>query len=611
MTTVAVLMGGWSPEREVSLVSGKACAEGLREGGHTVIEYDVKRDLRALVDFLRPAAGGGPDVVFNALHGKYGEDGCIQGVLEIMKVPYTHSGVLASAIAMDKPMSRHVFTSIGIRVALGKVVERRSLASGDPMPRPYVVKPIDQGSSVGVHIVREGDNLAAVEVAEAQFGEKVLVEKFVPGRELTVAIMGDKAVAVTELRPRTRFYDYEAKYTDGVTEHLIPAPIPAEVYEKAKEWALMAHQALGCNGARPRRPALGRQQARHRGPGRARAQHPARHDAAVAGARAGQVGRHLLARAHDLDGRPREAAGMSRATRQQSRSAGARATTTAASEGREPDPQDRPADLAPADDAGPWPCCMLGLGGGGGWWAWKQGWLVAAQEQARCRRHASVIAAVTPFKLTDVTVEGRDYVTREAILAALNVQAGDSLLGIDLQAARKRLEAIDWVASATVERRLPDTLYVTLKERRAVAIWQNGNEYTLIDKNGRTVRASRMPPGAESLLLLGGPGAPEHVGELLLLLAYEPSIAKQLRAAVWVGQRRWNLVLNNDAEIWLPEEDAVAALQRSPNSKRRINCCRASSASSICGCRTSSISGSAAPAGDPPPNGPVVEYVET
>jgi len=248
MTTVAVLMGGWSPEREVSLVSGKACAEGLREGGHDVVEYEVRRDLRALVEFLRPAAGGGPDVVFNALHGKYGEDGCIQGVLEIMKVPYTHSGVLASAIAMDKPMSRHVFTSIGIRVALGKVVERRSLASGDPMPRPYVVKPIDQGSSVGVHIVREGDNLAAVEVAEAQFGERVLVEKFVPGRELTVAIMGDKAVAVTELRPRTRFYDYEAKYTDGATEHLIPAPIPAEVYEKAKEWALMAHQALGCTG---------------------------------------------------------------------------------------------------------------------------------------------------------------------------------------------------------------------------------------------------------------------------------------------------------------------------------------------------------------------------
>ena len=171
-----------------------------------------------------------------------------QGVLEILQIPYTHSGVLASAIAMDKPMSRHVFTSIGIRVAEGKVVERRSLAQGDPMPRPYVVKPIDQGSSVGVHIVREGDNLAAVEHAEAQFGEKVLVEKFVPGRELTVAVMDDKAVAVTELRPRTKFYDYEAKYTDGITEHLVPAPIPAEVYEQARAWALKAHQALGCNG---------------------------------------------------------------------------------------------------------------------------------------------------------------------------------------------------------------------------------------------------------------------------------------------------------------------------------------------------------------------------
>jgi D-alanine-D-alanine ligase len=245
---VAVLMGGWSPEREVSLVSGKACAEGLREGGHHVVEYDVKRDLRALVDFLRPASGGGPDVVFNALHGKYGEDGCIQGILEVLSVPYTHSGVLASAIAMDKSLTRHIFTSVGMRVAPGTVVERRSLAYGDPMPRPYVVKPIDQGSSIGVHIVREGDNLAAVEAAEAAFGEKVLVEKFVPGRELTVAVMGDHAVTVTELRPRTRFYDYEAKYTDGVTEHLVPAPIPSEVYETAKEWALTAHQALGCTG---------------------------------------------------------------------------------------------------------------------------------------------------------------------------------------------------------------------------------------------------------------------------------------------------------------------------------------------------------------------------
>ncbi len=204
---------------------------------------------------------------------------------------------------------------------------------------------------------------------------------------------------------------------------------------------------------------------------------------------------------------------------------------------------------------------VAGLGGGGGWFAWKQGWVATAQEHVAEVSH-NVLRAITPFKLADVTVEGRDYVTREAILAALNVKAGDSLLGIDLEAARHRLEAIDWVASATVERRLPDTLYVTLKERRAVAIWQNGNEYTLIDQNGRTVRASRLPPGADTLLLLGGTGAPEHVGDLLLLLAYEPRIAKQVRSAVWVGQRRWNLILKNDIEIRLPEEDAVAALQR-------------------------------------------------
>ncbi len=204
---------------------------------------------------------------------------------------------------------------------------------------------------------------------------------------------------------------------------------------------------------------------------------------------------------------------------------------------------------------------LLGCGGGGGWWAWREGWLVEVQSRFDAVTH-SVVGAITPFKLADVTVEGRDYVERSAILAALNVKPGDSLLGVDLQASRQRLEAIDWVASATVERRLPDTLYVTLRERRAVALWQNGTEYTLIDRNGRTVKASRMPPGAESLLLLGGPGAPEHVGELLLLLAYEPAVARQLRAAVWVGQRRWNLVLSNGVEIWLPEEDAVAALQQ-------------------------------------------------
>lgn len=246
---------------------------------------------------------------------------------------------------------------------------------------------------------------------------------------------------------------------------------------------------------------------------------------------------------------------------------------------------------------------LLGAGGGGGWWAWKEGWLVEAQKRLDGASR-SVVGIITPFKLADITVEGRDYVERDAILAALNVQSGDSLLGIDLQESRKRLEAIDWVAAATVERRLPDTLYVTLKERRAVAIWQNGGEYTLIDKNGRTVRASRMPPGAEKLLLLGGPGAPERVGELLLLLAYEPGIARQLRAAVWVGQRRWNLVLNNDTEIWLPEEDAVAALQRMAKLDTSDRLLQREFGVVDLRLPDKLYLKKRAPAGDPPPNGP-------
>ena len=246
---VAVLMGGWSPEREVSLVSGKACAEGLREGGHQVIEYDVKRDLRALIEFLRPSNGGGPDVVFNALHGKYGEDGCIQGVLEVLAVPYTHSGVLASAIAMDKPMARHVFTSLGMRVAHGKVIERQPAGRR----RSHAAALRREADRPGLQ--RRRAHRARGRQSRRRRGRGGRVRRARAGREVRARPRAHRGgdgrsspVAVTELRPRTRFYDYEAKYTEGVTEHLVPAPIPTEVYELAKQWALTAHQALGCNG---------------------------------------------------------------------------------------------------------------------------------------------------------------------------------------------------------------------------------------------------------------------------------------------------------------------------------------------------------------------------
>ena len=206
---------------------------------------------------------------------------------------------------------------------------------------------------------------------------------------------------------------------------------------------------------------------------------------------------------------------------------------------------------------------LAALGGGGflGWQAWHDG-LPTRVEAALHEAHQSLRASL-PFRLDEVTVEGRRYVPREAILGALGVDRGDILLTIDLDAMRQRLEQIDWIEQAAVERRLPDTLHIALRERVAVAVWQRGaQDFVLIDRNGRTVRATHPPPGFERLLLVAGEGAPQQVGELFLLLAVEPGVAGKLTAATWVGQRRWNLYLKGGIEVRLPEEDAVAALQR-------------------------------------------------
>jgi D-alanine-D-alanine ligase len=243
MKRVAVLMGGPSSEREVSLVSGRECALGLRQAGYDSYTIDVTHDVVALVRALDPR----PDVVFNALHGRFGEDGCVQGVLEFLSIPYTHSGLLASALAMDKPMAKRLFAAAGLRCPEGVVTDIRTVERGDPVARPYVVKPANEGSSVGVRIVRAGDN-QPVRAADWKFGPRVVVERFVPGKELTVAVMGDRSLAVTELHSHTAFYDYEAKYTEGRTDHLIPAPIPQPVYDEALRMAKLAHDTLGCRG---------------------------------------------------------------------------------------------------------------------------------------------------------------------------------------------------------------------------------------------------------------------------------------------------------------------------------------------------------------------------
>lgn len=243
---IAVLMGGISAEREVSLDSGRQCAQALRDAGYDVREIDVTADIAVLLEALTPR----PDAVFNALHGRAGEDGNIQGLLNLLEIPYTHSGLLASALAMNKAVARTMFEKEGMAVARGRLASRTEILAGDVLPRPYVVKPNNEGSSVGIQIIQDGDNGPDPDAIDT---DTLLVEEFIPGRELTVAVMGGpgedpRPLTVTELRPTKGFYDYEAKYTDGVTEHLVPAPIPADLGAKAMAWAARAHKALDCRG---------------------------------------------------------------------------------------------------------------------------------------------------------------------------------------------------------------------------------------------------------------------------------------------------------------------------------------------------------------------------
>ena len=244
MTRVAVVKGGWSNERPVSLMTGAQIADAARGSGHDVVEIDARRDL------LSQLADARPDVILNALHGPWGEDGCVQGVFEFFGKPYSHSGVLASALAMDKARARAVFVDAGLDVAEGFVAPAEDVARDHPMDPPYVVKPIAEGSSFGVHLVPKGANGPARALAETSwaYGKDVLVEAFIPGKELTVAVQGEEPLAVTEIVPLREHYDYEAKYAVGGSRHVIPAILPAEVTEAALDAAVRAHKALGCRG---------------------------------------------------------------------------------------------------------------------------------------------------------------------------------------------------------------------------------------------------------------------------------------------------------------------------------------------------------------------------
>ena len=244
---VAVLMGGWSAEREVSLMSGNGVAEALEGLGHRVTRIDMGRDVAARL------AEVAPDVVFNALHGTPGEDGSVQGMLDLMGQKYTHSGLVTSVIAIDKQLTKQTLVPHGIPMPGGRIVKSETLFEADPLPRPYVLKPVNEGSSVGVAIVTDSANYGSP-IARTSVGpwaefDELLAEPFIRGRELTTAVLGGEALGVTELRPKSGFYDYDAKYTEGMTEHICPADIPDEIAEACKRIALESHRLLGCKGA--------------------------------------------------------------------------------------------------------------------------------------------------------------------------------------------------------------------------------------------------------------------------------------------------------------------------------------------------------------------------
>ncbi len=241
---VAVLMGGWSAEREVSLRSGKACADALARGGYRVTSIDVTRDIAAALKAAKP------DVALNVLHGRPGEDGTLQGLLEILNIPYSHSGVMASSVAMQKDYAKLFFRAAGVPVAEDRVMSRLDAAKSHPMPPPYVIKPVAEGSSVGVFIVTKEHSSPPQELFREDwaFGDKVLVERYIPGKELTCAVLGDRALDVIEIVPATQFYDYEAKYAAGGSKHVLPAQILPNVYQEVRRLSLAAHNALGCRG---------------------------------------------------------------------------------------------------------------------------------------------------------------------------------------------------------------------------------------------------------------------------------------------------------------------------------------------------------------------------
>ena len=573
LTVVAVLYGGISAEREVSMSSGLQVISGLRQAGYEVRPVEVGRDLGAVIAALDPA----PDVVFNALHGRYGEDGVIQGVMDWMGLCYTHSPARASALAMDKVAARAIFEEAGLPIAEGMLVDRAALALSDPLPPPYVIKPVCEGSSVGVHILRAGDNRREEIAAGWAFGSQALVEAYIPGRELTVGVLGDRALAVTEIDASHEFYDYDSKYAAGGSRHLVPAPVPQGDRRLRLPDRAGGASGAGLPGREPGRLPLRRHGERAGAAGAAGGEHPAGPDADIAAAGAGGVLRDRFSAALRVDGGARR---MPRVTGKPPKPSGQMPPRKPAGRARaEPPTLGQPRHLT--DRPHRWrlalrrhrrrlrpalyglACLTLLIVGAA---------LTHANSHAASltslRQRFGALGAAFGLRVDRVIVQGRSTTPEPLLDAAIGIAPGDPLLGFSVEAARGRIATLASVQDATVERHWPSTILVSLTERHPFAVWQNQGRFALIDRDG-SVLADQDVGRAGRLPLVVGLGAPAHAAALLDALAGHTDIDAHLVAAVRVGDRRWNLRLTSGADVLLPDErldadtyDQNAALDR-------------------------------------------------
>ena len=548
---VAVLMGGWSNERPVSLSSGNGCAAGLEQAGYRVTRVDVGRDVAEVLARLKP------DVAFNALHGPFGEDGCIQGILEILAIPYTHSGVLASALAMNKPKAKDVMKAAGIPVAESILANRFDAAKAHVMAPPYVVKPPNEGSSFGVLIVKEDARHPPQQLFADDWphGDIVMIEKYVGGRELTCAVRGNEALDVIDIITEDRFYDYEAKYLPG---RLAPRP-SGETFTRYLPKCTDA-RATGSSGfGVPRRESC-RLPVR-RPPGRNGAthlsgsQHAARHDAHVVGAGDGRLSGHEFPGLGELDGGGRIVQPLSEEPLAEEIE-GAPAKFSLTRGLVLPRFLRRPARTVerlnfklphhPGLKALAVFCLSTAIAGT----------VMGDHVDARC---VSAVTAWSGLAIDEVKITGQSETSELDVLDRLAIGPHPSLVTFDVDGARERVEALPWVRHATIRKLYPDALQVVVSERTPFAIWQHDGKASLIDRDGRAI-TDDIGDRYMTLPRVAGAGANMHAVEFVDLVQAFPELSKRIRAGVLVAGRRWNLVLENGVEVLLPEKDPASAI---------------------------------------------------